>query len=70
MISIITAFNPRPRSDDELQRRLTARRGMFKIGGVVIWITLFAMVLSSIIRSEKINATPHSVGQLHHAGKT
>ena len=43
---------------------------MFKIGGVVIWITLFAMVLSSIIRSEKINATPHSVGQLHHTGKT
>ena len=43
---------------------------MFKIGGVVIWLALFAMVLSSVIRSEKINATPHSVGQLHHTGKT
>ena len=42
---------------------------MFKIGGVVIWLALFAMVLSSVIRSEKINATPHSVGQLHHTGK-
>jgi hypothetical protein len=28
------------------------------------------VVLSSVIRSEKLNATPHSVGQLHHAGKT
>ena len=47
-----------------------ARPGIFKIVGVVIWITLFAMVLSSVIRSEKINATPHSAGQLHHTGKT
>jgi uncharacterized membrane protein YagU involved in acid resistance len=43
---------------------------MFKIVGVVIWITLLAGVLSSVIRNEKINATPHSVGQLHHTGKT
>jgi hypothetical protein len=43
-----------------------ARHGMFKIVGVVIWIAAFAMVLSSIIMSEKTNATPHSVGQLHH----
>ena len=43
---------------------------MFKIGGVVIWLALFAMVLSGVIRSEKINATPRSVGQLHHTDKT
>jgi len=43
---------------------------MFKTVGVVIWVTLFAAVLSSVFRSEKINATPHSVGQLHHTGKT
>jgi hypothetical protein len=43
---------------------------MFKIVGVVIWITLLAVVLSSVIRNEKINATPHSVGQLHHTDKT
>jgi hypothetical protein len=42
---------------------------MFKIGAVVIWIALFAMVLSSVIRSEKINATAHPVAQLHHTGK-
>jgi hypothetical protein len=42
---------------------------MFKIGGVVIWIALLAMVMSSVIRSETVNATPHSVGQLHHTGK-
>jgi hypothetical protein len=43
---------------------------MFKIVGVVIWISLFAIVLTSVVRSEKINATPHSAGQLHHSGKT
>jgi hypothetical protein len=42
---------------------------MFKIGGIVIWIALLAMVMTSVIRSEKVNAAPHSVGQLHHAGK-
>jgi hypothetical protein len=42
---------------------------MFKIGGGVIWVALFAMVMTSVIRSENINATPHSVGQLHHTGK-
>jgi len=41
---------------------------MFKLAGVVIWITLFAVVLNSVIRSEKIDATAHSVAQLH--GKT
>jgi hypothetical protein len=46
-----------------------ARRRMFKICGVAIWITLFAVVLTSVIRGEKINATPHA-GQLHHTGKT
>jgi hypothetical protein len=45
------------------------RCGMFKIGGIVIWIALLAMVMTSVIRSEKVNAAPHSVGQLHHAGK-
>jgi hypothetical protein len=42
-----------------------ASHGMFKIGAVVIWIALFAMVLSSVIRSEKVDATAHSVAQLH-----
>jgi hypothetical protein len=42
---------------------------MFKIGAVVIWVSLFAMVLSSVIRSEKIHANAHSVAQLHHTGK-
>jgi hypothetical protein len=42
---------------------------MFKIGAVVLWIALFAMVLSSVIRSEKINANAHSVAQPHHTGK-
>jgi hypothetical protein len=42
---------------------------MFKIVGGVIWLALFAMVLSSVFRSEKINAAPESAGQLHHAGK-
>ena len=42
---------------------------MFKIVGGVIWITLFAIVLSSVIGSEKINAAPQSVGQLHHNSK-
>ena len=43
---------------------------MFKIIGVVTWIILFALVMTSVIRSEKINATPHSAGQLHHSAKT
>ncbi|SHN84109.1 hypothetical protein SAMN05444170_5782 [Bradyrhizobium erythrophlei] len=42
---------------------------MFKIVGAVIWIVVFAMVLSSVFSSEKINAAPQSVGQLHHTGK-
>jgi hypothetical protein len=42
---------------------------MFKIVGAVIWVTLFAAVLTSVIRSEKINATPHAAGQLHHMAK-
>ena len=42
---------------------------MFKIVGVVIWLILFALVMTSVIRSEKINATPHGVGQLHRAAK-
>jgi len=42
---------------------------MFKIVGVVTWIILFALVMTSVIRSEKINAAPHAVGQLHHAAK-
>ena len=33
---------------------------MFKICVVVIWIGLFALVLSSVVRSEKINTEPHS----------
>jgi hypothetical protein len=41
---------------------------MFKIVGVVIWVSLFAIVMTSVVRSEKINATPHS-GQLHHTAK-
>jgi hypothetical protein len=36
----------------------------------VTWIILFAMVMTSIIRSEKVNAASRSVGQLHHAAKT
>jgi hypothetical protein len=51
------------------QRQPMARHGMFKIGAVVIWIALFALVLSSVFRSEKIDATAHSVAQLHHTGK-
>jgi hypothetical protein len=47
-----------------------ARRGMFKTLGVLIWATLLAVVLTSIFTSEKINATPRSAGQFHHAGKT
>lgn len=43
---------------------------MFKIVGIVIWATLLAMVLTSVARSEKINATPHTVGHLHHTAKT
>jgi len=43
---------------------------MFKIGGVVIWIALLAIVLSSVIRSERIDAAAHSVAQLHHSAKT
>jgi hypothetical protein len=43
---------------------------MFKTFGVLIWATLLAVVLTSIFTSEKINATPRSAGQLHHAGKT
>lgn len=43
---------------------------MFKIVGVVIWISLFAIVMTSVVRSEKINATPHSAAQLHHTAKT
>jgi hypothetical protein len=27
------------------------------------------MVMTSVIRSEKVNAAPHSAGQLHHTGK-
>jgi hypothetical protein len=42
---------------------------MFKIGGGVVWIALLAMVMTNVIRSEKINPTPYSAGQLHHAGK-
>lgn len=42
---------------------------MFKIVGVVTWIILFALVMTSVIRSEKISATPHA-GQLHHAART
>ena len=61
-------MNPRPQSDDQLQRHLIARIGMLKIAGVVTWIILFALVLTSVIRSEKINATPNS--QLHHTAKT
>jgi hypothetical protein len=63
-------LNPRPRSDDQSQRQPMARHGMFKIGGVVIWIALLAIVLSSVIRSERIDATAHSVAQLHHSAKT
>jgi hypothetical protein len=63
-------MNSRTRSDYQLQRHLLQRIGMLKIAGVVTWIALFALVLTSVIRSEKINATPHSVGQLHHTGKT
>jgi hypothetical protein len=43
---------------------------MFKIFGVVIWISLFSLVMTSIVRSEKISATPHAGGQLHHTAKT
>ena len=39
---------------------------MFKIVGGVIWIALFALVLTSVIKSEKINAAPHPPGQVHH----
>jgi hypothetical protein len=42
---------------------------MFKIAGVVIWVTPFAVVLSSVIRTEKTNATPQSARQVHYAGK-
>jgi hypothetical protein len=42
---------------------------MFKIAGAVIWVTLFAMVLTSVIRSEKINATPHAAAQVHHVAR-
>ena len=42
---------------------------MLKIVGAVIWIVVFAMVLRSVFRSEKINAAPQSVGQLHHTAK-
>jgi hypothetical protein len=63
-------MNPRPRPDKQLQSHLMARLGMLKIAGIATWIILFALVLTSVIRSEKINATPHSVGQLHHTGKT
>jgi hypothetical protein len=42
---------------------------MFKVGGGVIWVALLAMVMTSVIKSEKINATPHSVGH-HHVVKT
>jgi hypothetical protein len=42
---------------------------MFKVAGAVIWVALFALVLTSVIRSEKLNATPHSAGQLHHAAR-
>jgi hypothetical protein len=62
------ASNPRPRPYDQLERHLTARHSMFKIVGVVIWVSLFAIVMTSVVRSEKINATPHS-GQLHHTAK-
>jgi len=44
-----------------------AKRGCFTAGGVVIWVSLLAMVMSSVIRSEKINATPHSARQIHYA---
>jgi hypothetical protein len=64
------ASNPRPRPYDQLERHQTARHFMFKIVGVVIWISLFAIVMTSVVRSEKINATPHSAGQLHHTAKT
>lgn len=63
-------MNPRPRADVQLQRHLLARAGMLKIAGIVSWIVLFALVLTSVIRSEKISATPHSLAQLHHNGKT
>jgi len=61
-------MNPRPRPDDQLQSQLVARLGMLKIAGVLTWIILFVLVLTSVIRSEKISATPSS--QLHHGGKT
>jgi hypothetical protein len=42
---------------------------MFKVVGAVVWVTLFAAVLTSVIRSEKINATPHAGAPLHHIAK-
>jgi hypothetical protein len=63
-------LNPRQRSDGQSQRQPIARHGMFKSGALVIWIALFAVVLSSVIRSEKIGAAGNSVAQLHHIGKS
>jgi hypothetical protein len=64
------ALNPRSGSDDHITKASDGRGAvMFKIVGAVIWIVVFAMVLSSVFRSEKINAAPESAGQLHHAGK-
>jgi hypothetical protein len=45
-----------------------AKRGCFTAGGVVIWVSLLAMVMSSVIGSEKLKATSHSSG-IHHASK-
>ena len=64
-------LNPRSGSDDHITKTSDGRGAvMFKIVGAVIWIVVFAMVLSSVFRSEKINAAPQSVGQLHHTAKT
>ena len=43
---------------------------MFKTMCFVIWVTLLAVVLTSIFTSENISAAPHSAGQLHHTNKT
>ena len=41
------------------------KRRTFKVLGAVIWLVLFSTVMTSIIRSENLNATPHAAGKLH-----
>jgi hypothetical protein len=43
---------------------------MFKILGGIIWVALFVTVMTSVVRSEKISATPRGAGQLHHGVTT